>query len=73
MYQEYFGLRDYLNFAYFVKRAHYICQVAKILIEKGISVKFGLDNFDTLKPLLFVSNKDGIFFIIILVLNFTLK
>ncbi|VDK78472.1 unnamed protein product [Onchocerca ochengi] len=57
--QNYFGSRDYLNFAYFVKRAHYICQVARILIKTGISVKFGLDHFDRLKPLLFVSNEDG--------------
>ncbi|MCP9261486.1 Nucleolar protein 6 [Dirofilaria immitis] len=56
--QNYFGSRDYLNFAYFVKRAHYICQVARILVDTGFSVKFGLDYFDTLKPLLFVSNKN---------------
>lgn len=60
MFQDYFGSRDYLNFTYFVKRAHYICQVAQILKETGMSVKFGLDNFDTLKPLLFVLN-DGMF------------
>lgn len=63
MFQDYFGSRDYLNFAYFVKRAHYICQVARILIEKGVSVKFGLDHFDTLRPLLFVLNEGGIFFL----------
>uniref|UniRef100_A0A1I8ER67 Nucleolar protein 6 n=1 Tax=Wuchereria bancrofti TaxID=6293 RepID=A0A1I8ER67_WUCBA len=57
--QDYFGSRDYLNFAYFVKRAHYICQVARILIKTGLSVKFGLDHCDTLKPLLFVANRDG--------------
>ncbi|VDK80887.1 unnamed protein product [Litomosoides sigmodontis] len=57
--KEYFGSRDYLNFTYFVKRAYYICQVAEILVETGMSVKFGLDNFDALKPLLFVLN-DGL-------------
>ncbi|KAL3993759.1 Nrap family protein, partial [Acanthocheilonema viteae] len=58
--QDYFGSRDYLNFTYFVKRAHYICRVARILIKAGMSVKFGLDHFDTLKPLLFVLNEDGL-------------
>ncbi|CAG9533984.1 unnamed protein product [Cercopithifilaria johnstoni] len=58
--QNYFGSRDYLNFTYFVKRAHYICQVARILMKTGMSVKFGLDHFDTLKPLLFVLNEDGL-------------
>uniref|UniRef100_A0A1I7VA14 Nucleolar protein 6 n=1 Tax=Loa loa TaxID=7209 RepID=A0A1I7VA14_LOALO len=37
--QDYFGSRDYLNFAYFVKRAHYACQVARILIKTELSKK----------------------------------
>uniref|UniRef100_A0A158Q7J7 Nucleolar protein 6 n=1 Tax=Elaeophora elaphi TaxID=1147741 RepID=A0A158Q7J7_9BILA len=57
--QNYFGSRDYLNFTYFVKRTHYICEIARILTKIGMSVKFGLDHFDTLKPLLFVFNEDG--------------
>uniref|UniRef100_A0A915PV07 Nucleolar protein 6 n=1 Tax=Setaria digitata TaxID=48799 RepID=A0A915PV07_9BILA len=56
--QNYFGSRDYLNFTYFVKRAHYICQVARILVKTGFRVKFGLDRSDPLRPLLFVSNGD---------------
>ncbi|VDM94980.1 unnamed protein product [Thelazia callipaeda] len=57
--KNYFNSRDYLNFAYFVKRAHYICMVALILVDAGFSVKFGLDHDDKLKPLLFVSSKNG--------------
>lgn len=54
-FQGYFGSRDYLNFAYFVKRAHYLCTVAAILKEAGLNVKFTLDEHDRLKPLLLVS------------------
>ncbi|VDK43455.1 unnamed protein product [Anisakis simplex] len=57
---KYFGSRDFLNFAYHIKRAQYACCVC-ILLKKAnrdYQFKFAFDEYDPYRPILLVTNDD---------------
>ncbi|VDM37097.1 unnamed protein product [Toxocara canis] len=57
---KYFGSRDFLNFAYQVKRAHYACHLASELHKCGYIVQFSSEQRDAYRPILVVSKHNSV-------------
>uniref|UniRef100_F1KTM6 Nucleolar protein 6 n=1 Tax=Ascaris suum TaxID=6253 RepID=F1KTM6_ASCSU len=57
--QKYFGSRDFLNFAYHVKRAQYACHLAAELRAYNCVVRFATEEGDRYRPILIVTKDDA--------------